>query len=284
MAEADNTTLGDLVEFWPLDRLSAYERNAKKHGDEQVEGIAASIVEFGWTVPALVRPSGKLIAGHGRDLAAALIYRRGGSIRMASGAVVPAGTIPVIVARGWSEAQCRAYAIADNRLTELGEWDDELLRLELGELQESGFDLGLTGFSGDALAVALGLGEVEGNADPDDIPELPADPTSCPGDIWLLGNHRLICGDCTDAEVVARLLRGDKPHLMVTDPPPMGSGTIRLGAMMRCGRTVVRSAAALPGGFSTTTRLIGARRGRYSMATLLTSGARRCTRMSSPTA
>ncbi|MGA8989534.1 MAG: ParB/Srx family N-terminal domain-containing protein, partial [Rhodoplanes sp.] len=156
------------VEIWPIERLTANPRNARIHNPEQIEQIRASLREFGWTMPVLVRENGMLIAGHGRLTAAKL-----------EGIT----EVPTIVARGWSEAQCQAYAIADNKLTESSRWDEELLGLELGDLQAAGFDLALTGFDQDELDRLLVI-EPDGNADPDDAPEPPDDPISKPGDLW----------------------------------------------------------------------------------------------------
>jgi DNA modification methylase len=126
--------------------------------------------------------------------------------------------IPVMVARGWSEAQKRAYVLADNKLALNAGWDEELLRVELSDLQGMGADLSLIGFSDDELASLL-MDGTEGLTDPDDVPEVPAEPVSQDGDVWMLGRHRLVCGDSTDAAVVAKALNGVRPHLMVTDPP-----------------------------------------------------------------
>src|SRR3954463_2743521 len=130
----------DKVERWPLDRLIPYARNARTHSDAQVAQIAGSIREWGWTVPVLVDESGMLIAGHGRVLAA----RKLGL-----------SEIPVMVARGWSEAQKRAYVLADNKLALNAAWDEDLLRIELSDLREIGADLGLVGFGDDELAALL---------------------------------------------------------------------------------------------------------------------------------
>ncbi|HTU92294.1 MAG TPA: hypothetical protein VMF69_19590 [Gemmataceae bacterium] len=127
--------------------------------------------------------------------------------------------VPVMVARGWSEAQKRAYVLADNKLALNAEWDDSLLNLEIADLRDMGVDLALTGFGDEEVARLLSGNAGEGRTDPDEVPEVPAQPASVPGDVWLLGRHRLVCGDCTDAHVVERALAGVKPHLMVTDPP-----------------------------------------------------------------
>jgi hypothetical protein len=134
------------VELWPIERLKPYGRNARRHSAEQIEQLRASIREYGWTMPVLIREDGTIIAGHGRTEAAKL---------------EGIAEAPVIVARGWTEAQCRAYAIADNRLTENSEWDKELLALELGELEEAGFNLALTGFDNDDLEKLLAQASAE---------------------------------------------------------------------------------------------------------------------------
>ena len=190
-------------ELWPIEKITPYARNSRTHSDEQVAQIAASIREWGWTNPILVDEDGGLIAGHGRLLAA----RKLGLSQ-----------IPTMVAKGWSEAQKKAYVIADNKLALNAGWDLELLAVELGDLQGFDFDLMLTGFSDDELGKLLAE-KTEGNTDPDEIPEAPIDPVAKPGDVWLLGKHRLVCGDCTDADTVAKALNGVSPHLMVTDPP-----------------------------------------------------------------
>ena len=191
------------VEIWPIDRLTANPRNARLHGSEQIEQIRASLREFGWTMPVLVRENGMLIAGHGRLEAAKL---------------EGIAEVPTIVARGWSEAQCQAYAIADNRLTDSSHWSEELLRLELGDLQAAGFDLALTGFDQGELDRLL---VVEGDldADPDEAPEPPADPISKPGDLWICGEHRVLCGDARVLADVEKLLGGELADMCFTDPP-----------------------------------------------------------------
>jgi DNA modification methylase len=190
-------------ERWPIEKLTPYARNSRTHSDEQVAQIAASIREFGWTTPILIDEDGGVICGHGRLMAA----RKLGQTE-----------VDVIVARGWPEAKKRAYVIADNKLALNAGWDLEMLAVELGDLQGFGFDLLLTGFSDDELSKLLAE-KTEGNTDPDEIPEVPVDPVAKPGDVWLLGKHRLVCGDSTDAETVAKALNGVSPHLMVTDPP-----------------------------------------------------------------
>lgn len=193
----------DKVRRRPVASLTPYARNARTHSEAQIGQIAASIREWGWTMPILVDEVGGIIAGHGRVLAAQRLGLK---------------SVPTMEARGWSEAQKRAYVLADNKLTLNAGWDEELLRLELGDLKFSGFDLDLTGFSGDELAAYLSE-ETEGLTDPDEVPEAPAEPVSRTGDVWLLGRHRLVCGDATSELDVSLALAGVRPHLMVTDPP-----------------------------------------------------------------
>jgi hypothetical protein len=196
------------IETWPIDRLRPYARNAKIHGDEQVAKIAASMAKFGWTVPCMVADDGELIAGHGRVLAATMLGLT---------------EVPVIRLSHLDEAERRAYRIADNKLTEMGEWDEAALRDEIAGLLADDFDLSLLGISDGDLDALLhdpaalgGDGPVGGE---DDVPELPVTPVSVAGDLWQLGPHRLICGDSTSADVVGRLLGDVRPLLMVTDPP-----------------------------------------------------------------
>jgi DNA modification methylase len=193
----------DRVERWPIERLVPYAKNARTHSEAQVDQIAASIREWGWTNPVLVGEDGVIIAGHGRVLGARKLRIK---------------EVPVMVAAGWSEAQKKAYAIADNKLTLNGGWDEELLGLELGELEVLGFDLDLIGFS-EAERTALAAQFTEGLTDPDDVPELPDQPVSQSGDLWQLGRHWLLCGDSTCQADVEKVLGDVSPHLMVTDPP-----------------------------------------------------------------
>ena len=191
------------VEYRPAAALIPYARNARTHSDQQVAQIAASIREFGWTNPILVDGDNGIIAGHGRLLAA-------GRLGLTE--------VPVIELSGLSEAQKRAYVIADNRLALNAGWDTELLALEFGDLKDLGFDLSLTDFGEDEILALTSLGTA-GLTDPDDVPEVPKEPVSKPGDLWLLGKHRLLCADSTNAADVDRVLAGVTPHLMITDPP-----------------------------------------------------------------
>lgn len=188
------------LEHWPIDRLKPYERNPRTHSPEQIAKIAASLLEFGWTNPILVDGEAGIIAGHGRLLAARELGMK---------------AVPVIELTHLSEAQKRAYIIADNRLALDAGWDEDLLAEELKALEGLDFNLELTGFDLDELHALL--------VDPDEIevaaPDPPDDPVSRPGDLWLLGNHRLLCGDSSDTTAVDRLLAGALIHLVNTDPP-----------------------------------------------------------------
>ncbi len=200
--------LPDTVEHWPLDRLRPYARNPRTHSDEQVAQIAASIVEFGWTNPVLVAGDGTVIAGHGRLDAA----RRLGL-----------DAVPVVVLDHLSEAQRRAYVIADNKLALNAGWNEELLATELHALNGDGFDLALTGFDEEELDRLLAPldddDNGDGDADGDVAPDPPRNPVTRPGDLWCLGSHRLLCGDSTNAEDVARVMAGARASLLFTSPP-----------------------------------------------------------------
>ena len=191
----------DAVERRPVAALVPYVRNARTHSPEQVAQIAASIRHFGWTFPVLVGDDGTIIAGHGRVLAAQ-------SLGIAE--------VPVMVAAGWSEAQKRAYVIADNKLALNAGWDAELLSIELGDLKSMDFDLGLTGFGELELGKLLGD---DGSADPDEAPEPPAAPITKPGDLWICGEHRVLCGDATIRADVDKLLDGELADMAFSDPP-----------------------------------------------------------------
>ncbi len=184
--------------------LIPYVNNSRTHSDEQVNQVASSIKEFGFTNPVLIDEQGMLIAGHGRTLAAKKLGL---------------DTIPCLVLEGLTEAQKKAYIIADNKLALNAGWDDDLLRLELQNLDELDFDLELTGFSDDELNLLLQPEQVDGLTDEDDCPEPPANPISVLGDIWQLGNHRLMCGDSTSIDAVELLMDGQKADMVFTDPP-----------------------------------------------------------------
>ena len=185
-----------------VDSLIAYPENARTHNDKQVAQIAESIKEFGFCAPCLVDEKGVLIAGHGRVMAAQTLGLK---------------TIPTISIEHLTPAQVKACRLADNQLSLTAGWDFDLLGLELGELNEGGFNLDLLGFDPKELETLLERSE--GLTDPDEVPEEPETPVTKAGDLWLLGNHRLLCGDSTDENAVRSVLGNVKPHLMVTDPP-----------------------------------------------------------------
>ncbi len=196
------------IEVWPVEQLVPYAKNPRTHSDAQVAQIAASIAEFGWTVPILVDSAAGIVAGHGRLLAA----RKLGLAE-----------VPVIVLDHLTETQKRAYIICDNQLTIKGSWDEELLANELAELEREGFELGLTGFS-DAELEALLAGEQtdqpeEEEGEAEEIPEAAAVAVTRPGDIWAIGPHRLLCGDCRDRQAVLGLFGATRANLCVTSPP-----------------------------------------------------------------
>ena len=193
------------IERWSLERLIPYARNPRTHSDAQVAQIAASIAEFGFNNPILVDTKAGIIAGHGRLLAAR-------KLQLAE--------VPVIVLDHLTEAQKRAYILADNQLALNAGWDDDLLRAELAALQEDDFNVRLVGFDDEELARLLAAQDAtDGLCDEDAAPPVPQTPTSRLGDLWLLGRHRLLCGDSTDAQTVSRVLGSVKPTLLVTDQP-----------------------------------------------------------------
>ncbi len=191
------------IEHRKLADVQPYERNPHIN-DQAVDAVAESIREFGFRQPIVVDPEGVIIVGHTRYKAAQKLGLE---------------KVPVHVARGLTPEQIKAYRIADNKTADLAEWDYDLLPLELGELQEADYDLGLLGFDQDDLAKLLDPGVQQGLTDPDDVPEPPDEATTKPGDLWILGDHRLLCGDSGNPEHVDRLLDGADIHLVSTDPP-----------------------------------------------------------------
>jgi DNA modification methylase len=184
--------------------LIPYVKNSRTHSDEQVAQIAASIKEFGWTNPILIDGENGIIAGHGRLLAARkLKYDK----------------VPTIELKDLTETQKKAYIIADNKLALNAGWDNELLTIELNELLADGFALEILGFDPNELNALLQPEIVEGLTDEDAVPEIPEDPITKPGDIYQLGNHRLMCGDSTSINAVETLLDGEEVDFMFTSPP-----------------------------------------------------------------
>ncbi len=192
-----------VIETWSIDRPKAYGRNARKHSQKQIDQLRSSFRKFGQVWPILVRDDETVIAGHGRlEAARQEAYAE----------------IRVIVARGWTEEQCRAFGLLDNKVALNSEWDDVLLGQELEALDGLGVDLSTLGFDEKELAKFFDQLE-EGLTDPDEVPDEPVVPVSRSGDMWILGRHRITCGDSTKAADVSRVLGDVKPHLMVTDPP-----------------------------------------------------------------
>ncbi len=193
----------DKIERRKVDDLIPYARNARTHSDEQVAQLAASIKEWGWTTPVLIDEDGEIIAGHGRVMAARKLGIE---------------EVPTMTATGWTKAQKQAYVLADNQLPQNAGWDMDLLSVEMKDLDADGFDLSLIGFGDDMLANML-VDETEGLTDEDAVPDVPETPVTVEGDIWVLGNHRLMCGDSTSIDAVERLINGAQIDLVHTDPP-----------------------------------------------------------------
>jgi DNA modification methylase len=191
------------IELKPLTSVKPYDKNPRLN-DDAVDAVAASIREFGFRQPIVVDADGVIICGHTR-------YKAAQKLGL--------GQVPVHVATDLTPEQIKAYRIADNKTAELAEWNYDLLPIELAELQACNYDLGLLGFDQDELAKLLGGELQEGLCDPDEVPAPPDEATTQPGDVWILGDHRLLCGDSSKPEDVDRLLDGTTIHLINTDPP-----------------------------------------------------------------
>ena len=188
-----------------IDSLIPYARNSRTHSDAQIAQIAASIREFGFLNPVIVDGGNGIVAGHGRVLAARLLGL---------------DSLPCIEASHLTAAQRRAYVLADNKLALNAGWDNDLLRVELGDLHDMGFDVELTGFDLNEIAeLEIDSNPDQGLTDEDAVPGTPEKPVTVDGDIWLLGDHRLMCGDSARIDAVDRLMAGEMACLMVTDPP-----------------------------------------------------------------
>ena len=192
------------LEHLQLDALIPFAKNSRIHSGDQVAQIAASIKEFGFTNPVLIDNDGGIIAGHGRVMAARKLKLK---------------EVPCIRLKHLTDAQKRAYVIADNKLALNAGWDDEMLKLELGDLKELNFDLSLTGFSTDEINALLTPDVVEGLTDEDAVPDTPEEPVTRLGDVWILGNHRLMCGDSTIIDEATKLCNGVAVDMLLTDPP-----------------------------------------------------------------
>jgi DNA modification methylase len=213
------------IEQWPIARLKPYTRNPRTHSEDQVAKLAASLVEYGWTQPILIADEGTVIAGHGRLLAA---QRLGLT------------DVPVIRLAHLSDAQARAYRIGDNQLALAASWDEETLAAEIHALNSEAYDLGLLGFDEDEIERLLApldddvgtkrSSEVD-DGELDAAPEPPRQPISRPGDLWLMGEHRLLCGDSTDAAAVARVMDGGSSALLFTSPPYAGQRDYATGGI-----------------------------------------------------
>jgi 16S rRNA G966 N2-methylase RsmD len=192
------------IEHVKTEALIPYARNSRTHSEQQVAQIAASIREFGFTNPVLIDANNGIIAGHGRVMAAQKLGRK---------------DVPCLRLDHLTDAQKRAYVLADNQLALNAGWDDEMLRIELDELKAVDFDLSLIGFDDDELGALLAGSGTEGLTDEDDVPEAPDQPVTVEGDVWLLGQHRLMCGDSTSIDAVERLMDGRAVDCVYTDPP-----------------------------------------------------------------
>jgi DNA modification methylase len=202
-----------------VEELIPYSRNSRTHSDAQVAQIAASIREFGFMNPVLVDAENNIIAGHGRVLAARKLGLE---------------EVPCVLHDHLTETQRKAYILADNKLALNAGWDEDMLRLELRELGDLGFDLELTGFEVDEIAALMPVEVEPGLTDEDAVPEVQDDPVTKPGDVWLLGKHRVMCGDSTSIDAVEKLMAGQKAQFCFTSPPynasrGKGHKTDRLG-------------------------------------------------------
>lgn len=192
------------VQYEPLDSLIYYAKNSRTHSDEQVVQIAASIKEFGFVNPILIRSDKTIIAGHGRAMSA----RKLGMDK-----------VPCIILDHLTETQARALVIADNKIAANAGWNIDMLKVEFADLEAMDFNLALTGFGLDEIASLLAPGETQGLTDEDAVPEAPVTPVTVPGDIWVMGNHRLMCGDSTSVDAMQALVKGQLVDMWLTDPP-----------------------------------------------------------------
>lgn len=192
------------VKYRKVEDLIPYVNNSRKHSDEQVAQIASSIKEFGWTNPILIDGTNSIIAGHGRLMAARKLKME---------------EVPTIELSHLTDTQRKALVIADNKLALNADWDTTLLTIELDELLKDGFALDILGFNADELNALLEPEQVDGLTDEDAVPEVPEEPKTKLGDIYQLGNHRLMCGDSTSIDAVDKLMDGQRPDMVFTDPP-----------------------------------------------------------------
>jgi len=191
-----------IFETWPIERCIGYARNPRKN-DHAVDKVASAIREFGFRVPIVAKSDGTVVDGH---------------LRLKAAAKLGLTEVPVILADDLTDAQIKAFRLSVNKVSEFAEWDIDLLKLEFEDLDAAGFDLTLTGFDLGEIA-ALTLDVTEGLTDPDAVPDAPAVPVTVLGDVWLLGRHRLMCGDSTSIDAVERLMDGQKADFCFTSPP-----------------------------------------------------------------
>ncbi len=197
--------MADHIEMKSVDELVPYNKNARMHSDAQVAQIAASIVEFGFTNPVLIDGEKGIIAGHGRLMAAKKLGLK---------------KVPVVILDHLSDLQKKAYIIADNKLAENASWNEEILASELADLKENDFDLDLIGFEDQELEkIFSSLYNKDEDQESEEIPESPENPISQSGDVWILGNHKLICGDSCDEKTYSSLLENELADMLFTDPP-----------------------------------------------------------------
>jgi hypothetical protein len=190
-------------ETWPIERLTEYARNPRKN-DHAVDKIAAAIKEFGFRVPVVAKSDGLVVDGH---------------LRLKAAKKLGMAEVPVILADDMTEAQIKAFRISVNRMAEFAEWDNDLLALEFAELTDMGFDLDLTGFTADEIDALTPVQVEEGLTDEDAVPDVPVDPVTRVGDVWIIGKHRLMCGDSESTDAIDKLLAGAVPNAVITDPP-----------------------------------------------------------------
>ena len=192
-----------IFETWPIDRCIDYARNPRKN-DHAVDKVAAAIKEFGFRVPIVAKSDGLVVDGH---------------LRLKAAKKLGLTEVPVILADDMTEAQIKAFRLSVNKVAELAEWDISLLALEFNELRDLDFDLSLTGFDDAEIDALFPTDVTQGLTDEDAVPEAPEVPVTVEGDVWLLGRHRLMCGDSTSIDAVERLIDGRKADMVFTDPP-----------------------------------------------------------------
>lgn len=207
------------IKLRPLNQLVAYARNARTHSPLQIAQLEASLLEWGWTSPVLIDEEG-IVAGHGRCMAAEALYKRGDQIKFPNSTPIPIGYVPTLDCSGWSDAQRRAYILADNQLALNAGYDMDLLSAEMKALESDGYNLELIGFDDDMLGDLLAdVVAAPADVDPDDAPPEPAVPVSVPGDVWICGAHKVMCGSSTVIDDWDRLMGAERADAVWTDPP-----------------------------------------------------------------